>query len=205
MVELLVVVFAVVMAGCLILPLLARPKINHSRIKCVNNLKNVGLACRIYAADNADLFPWETKDSFGIIRPQLTNDVAFYFRSLSNELNTPKIVICPNDNRTEATNWISFGPKNISYFLSLNASELFPQSILGGDRNVTTNGVRIGPGLVRVSSNSFFGWDDTQHKLMGNTVMGDGSVHQLGNASFRKASKVFYDSTNFNELTLAVP
>src|SRR5687768_7284049 len=29
------------------------------RIKCVGNLKNVGLAHRIFATDNGDLFPWE--------------------------------------------------------------------------------------------------------------------------------------------------
>jgi hypothetical protein len=38
------------------------------------------------------------------------------FLSMSNELGTPKILICPSDHmRQAATNWASFGPENCSY------------------------------------------------------------------------------------------
>jgi len=48
------------------------------RIQCVNNLKQVGLAFRIWAGDHRDKFP--------------TSLVV-----MSNELSTPKILVCPSD------------------------------------------------------------------------------------------------------------
>lgn len=70
-------------------------------IKCVNNLKNIGLACRIFAADNQDAFP---------------PDVL----AMKNELATPKILHCPSDtSRTEAANWNEFDGSNISYEVHL--------------------------------------------------------------------------------------
>jgi hypothetical protein len=35
---------------------------------------------------------------------------------MSNELNSPKILICPSDtSKTAAMNWSEFGPGNLSY------------------------------------------------------------------------------------------
>jgi hypothetical protein len=67
------------------------------RIQCVNNMKQLGLAVRIWATDNADQFP-----------PDIL--------SISNEVSTPKILICPSDEvRQPAANWATFGPANCSY------------------------------------------------------------------------------------------
>jgi hypothetical protein len=58
LVELLVVIaVVVVMAGMLLLSR-HRP-VKAERIKCVNNLKNIGLASRIFATDHQDRFPFE--------------------------------------------------------------------------------------------------------------------------------------------------
>jgi hypothetical protein len=79
----------------------ARERANS--IQCVNNLKQVGLAVRVWALDNADIYP--------------TN-----FLCMSNELNTPKILLCPADtNRVAAANWAVYTDANCSY-------ELFPAS-----------------------------------------------------------------------------
>jgi prepilin-type processing-associated H-X9-DG protein len=48
-----------IMAGML-LPALAQAKSKAQTINCVNNLKQIGLAIRIYATDNKDLFPAAT-------------------------------------------------------------------------------------------------------------------------------------------------
>lgn len=66
-------------------------------IQCVNNLKQFGLAVRVWAIDNGDVTP-----------PNLV--------CLSNELSTPKILVCPTDKaRKPASDFTSFTPANCSY------------------------------------------------------------------------------------------
>jgi prepilin-type processing-associated H-X9-DG protein len=114
---------------------------------------------------------------------------------LSNEFSTPKLLICPADKeREEATNFATLRRQNVSYFLAPNAREVFPQSFLAGDRNLTTNGVRIGPGRVELKDPAQTGWDETIHKSQGNVAMGDGSVQQLSIARLRDQLK--YAETN---------
>jgi len=151
----------------------------------VNNLKNVGIAFRIYATDNHDRFPWQIPSQKDETHIDYLSDPADYIRGLSNELSTPKIVICPADKREEATNWIQFSRTNLSYFISPDASETFPQSFLAGDRNITNTLGRLPPGLNTLSTNDPVGWDETIHKYQGNACMGDGSVQQLSSARLR--------------------
>ena len=76
-----------------------------------------------------------------------------HFLSLSNELQTPKIVLCPSDGlgRVEAVNWSTnrtrgrdaaqyfAGNSSVSYFVGFEADETLPQSLLSGDRNITNS------------------------------------------------------------------
>jgi hypothetical protein len=94
----LVVAPVAIMAG-LTLPALAKAKSKAQSISCVNNLKQMGLAARIYASDHNDAYP---------------PDIG----SMKNELVNPKILICPNDpNRavTAALTWDNFDPSQSSY------------------------------------------------------------------------------------------
>jgi hypothetical protein len=83
------------------------------RISCVNNMKQLGLAVRIYANDNHDVFP---------------KDVL----SMSNELNTTKVLVCPADtNRQAAASWSVFTPANFSYeYLAADGSGTDPARVL---------------------------------------------------------------------------
>lgn len=80
-------------------------------IACVNNMKQIGLAARVWALDNADIYP--------------TN-----FLCMSNELSTPKILVCPADtNRVVAANFSTYSDANSSYEFFI-ASETEPSQVL---------------------------------------------------------------------------
>lgn len=93
---------------------LAEAKARGQRIACVNNLKQIGLAVRIYAGDN-----------------NLANPPDFL--TMSNELSTPKILFCPaNTNLTSVKTWTEFANTRSSY-----------EYLAAGETNVDGDPTRI--------------------------------------------------------------
>src|SRR5688572_5910359 len=134
MVELLVIVVVVAILAAMLMSSLSKAKAKAQRISCVGRLKNVGLANRIFATDNAELFPWErssARETNRINFPDLTGlspgeQVVRIYQTLSNELSTPRIPVCPADVRKWAENWEKLTTNNISYFVGLSARESLP-------------------------------------------------------------------------------
>jgi len=204
LVELLVMLGVIALVAGILLPRWASERASkerrRNRIVCVSNLKNVGLAFRIFATDNNDLFPARLMASNGM---DLTSiDLLEVYRSLSNELSTPKLLHCPDDKKREADDWyqVNFDtitPKNISYFTSLSADETLPQTILGGDRNLATNWVAVGPGLFAMGTNVQVGWTEELHRGQGDVLMGDGSVMQMSSNNLKASLKDQGIETNY--------
>jgi hypothetical protein len=82
-------------------------------LACMNNMKQIGLAARLYANDHGNVFPPD-------------------FVAMRNELNTPKILFCPASPTGErAADWAQLTPAAISYqFLNPNGNESDPQKPL---------------------------------------------------------------------------
>ena len=106
------------------------------------------------------------------------------FQVMSNELSTPKVLICPTDTRDAATNFDFLRNSNISFFIGIDAGESNPQLILGGDRNIT-NGTLVKNGILEVTTNTPVGWTAEQHNHVGNLLLSDGSVQQLSQSGLR--------------------
>jgi prepilin-type N-terminal cleavage/methylation domain-containing protein len=183
LIELTVVIAVIALLAAIFLPALAMAKQKVKRMGCVNLLKSMGVGFRIFANDKGDRFSWQASTNQPE-RLDLRNEeeVAWVFLALSNELATPKSLICPADTRMPAHAWAGLTRSNISYFVGLDAGDTSPQMLLAGDRNLTTNGVPAGPGLVRITTPVAWGFTKAMHRRSGNVVLGDGSVQQMTRA-----------------------
>src|SRR5207249_3394840 len=183
---------------------LAKAKAKAARISCVNNLKQVGLGFRMFSNDHSERFPWYIPDANqnpagdGALAAQSSSlptstqnidDNITIYRSISNEVNSPKVLVCSSDNKTRASTWdiaTGFKAGNLSYIVGLDADETRPQTILSGDRNViggTAGGTATAkqlswnntafpnPPAQGVASDA--GFDISVHKNAGNLGLGD--------------------------------
>lgn len=194
-----------------------RPK--AARIKCVNNLKTIGTAYRVWI-DSGDRMQMMSSVADGGWRDYMTNGNAGPFcwtnyAIMINELGMePKILVCPADirrpamyfsksNTSYSANGLFNDNSSVSYFVGVTAGDIFPQSVLGGDRN-------LGRGLVPkhdfgfspsgtngndviIQTNSLadpVSWSLEMHSMgnaegCGNVLHGDGSVWTVTSAEFR--------------------
>jgi len=180
--EVLVVIFVIVFVVALLLPALAAAKRKHARIGCVNNLKQIGIAFRLWEGDNNDKYPMSVSvTNGGAMELIATGNVAACFQVMSNELSTPKILLCPEDtHRAYATNFSTgFSGANISYFVSPDAVETYPQMILNGDDNLLVDGKPVQPGILNLRTGTTIAWTKDRHHGVGNIGMADGSAMQV--------------------------
>ena len=165
------------------------PRHGPSKISCINNLKHVGLAFRTFAEDHAGLFPAAVSTNNGGVKELAqSDDLAFFtFQVMSFELTTPRLLLCPLDKeRSFATNWVHFQSTNFSYFVGLDSLDIYPQSFLSGDPDLTVNGNPVTKGHWALTTNMTVGWAGTLHGNAGNVLFGDGRVDRLMNSMLQQ-------------------
>jgi prepilin-type N-terminal cleavage/methylation domain-containing protein len=159
--ELLVVIAVVGILALFPLSALALSKSAAHRLTCVSNLKQVGLAFRLWADNHAGRYPMRVSAAQG--GPQMSSPVTSFaanpsgnlvniyrlFQVMSNELNTPKVLYCPMEYDStvfQATAWSGAsgvnlnGNNNLSYFVGVDADPFSPRMLLSGDHNMGNSG-----------------------------------------------------------------
>ena len=221
LIELLVVIAIIAILAGLLLPALAKAKAKAIKINCASNLKQVGIAYKVWQGDNQDQWPMNlmgnanagyggyqalpTLNANGQSNTWL-NAYQVYL-VMSNELSNPKVIIDPADSRTAATNWTQIalgsnvpssstnGNSFCSYFIGKDANETYPQMFLSGDRNVgfnTLNGISYSNDIVTFGTN-------LNQAPINNAAFGftQGIHNTSGNVGLADASVQQYSSSAF--------
>jgi prepilin-type processing-associated H-X9-DG protein len=229
--ELLAVLATLALFAGVALPVLANTKARSQRLTCFANLRQIGHALQVWGNEHANRTPWRTDVSEGGTfhsSTPLRNNAWFQFAWMSNELGTPKILVCPADqnvgnSRVIASNWstsdfrggyatIGFRDRASSYTIGLDAFFDQPRSILSGDRNVQTDGInsscssQVGNAFFFASTLGFLSaWTNSIHSEAGNVLFYDGQVEQLSIPGFRKALNAPYRDIDNGFLHLLIP
>ena len=198
----------------MLLPALSRAKAKAQRITCGNNLKQVGLAVRLWADNNDGKFPWKVDQALGGGQPNGTDNakVNFQLTLVSNELSSTKVLLCPNDvRRASATNFATISLTNVSYALCNEADEKRPRVILATDRNLSGfdfTGLPENINCFVLTSPETGARTATWRKgichgpNIGMVVLGDNSVQQLNDSSLAKMLIGYDPGTETDDGTL---
>jgi len=200
-IELLVMIVTIVLLLVLLFSGVPRAR-KEARLKqCVDNLKQVGLAFRVWSGDSSDRMPMQASAEQGGSKESIINGAVFHtFQVMSNELNDPKLLICPSDNRTAARDFVaSLANANVSYFVGVDATDTEPSLFLSGDRHLT-NGPLTSTRLLTLTTNSTPGWTEVMHNLVGNVALADGSVQTFDTPQLQIAALVMGATVTSNRL-----
>lgn len=201
--ELAVIVATIAMLLVLVLVGVPSAKERARRQQCVQNLKKIALAFRQWTFPSGDRYPQRTSTNYhGTMELGWRGDVYPHFLVMSNELGSPKLLVCPSDNRTPSPDFATLQSNtNISYFVGIDAEESYPQMFLAGDRNPEIDGVAAKPGIVNLQSNNMVGWTREMHNRFGNVALADGSVQGFKKLRFGLSLQETAVATN----RLAIP
>jgi prepilin-type processing-associated H-X9-DG protein len=207
LIDMMVVVVVLALLVAMLIPMLAAGKRRAMNMNCISIVKGISFSFRIWEVDHNNEYPMSYSTNSGVLVWPVTTNVAEYFRILTNEISTPKLLICPADRKhIPATNWTTdFNNSHISYFLNENANEAYPQEVMLGDDNLAINGVPVKSGFLPLSSYADVSWTAERHGHVGNIGFADGSVAEESSAGLENAFVLSTNGTPFTTNGIVIP
>ena len=208
-IELLALLVALIVLAGVALPLGSSQRTIASRseeLVCQANLRHIGRAFQLWGSDHDDQKPFLLDPSDGGIRGfGPANNVWYQFAYISNELATPRVLVCPSDTNTTriAKSWANspdggflnplYRNNSVSYFLSFHAFRDDPRALLAGDRNMQANGsgacsyAGLSFVLVYSVNQQTAIWSNSIHGLEGNILFNDATVATMSSTEVQNA------------------
>jgi hypothetical protein len=152
------IVFSLVILG-LLLPALAKTKHGAQKTDCQNNLKQIGLAFKVWALEHNDQYPFNVSTNLGgslelcvTGNDGFDRNAAAHYRIISDELGDTALLVCPDDPaKHRAANFNALQQGNLSYLLrtgtninSENSQEIIAVCPIHGNELFSDGNVRKG-------------------------------------------------------------
>jgi prepilin-type N-terminal cleavage/methylation domain-containing protein len=196
LVELLVVIAIIGILAALLLPALQQGQARAKRMECISNLREIGLACHLFANDHGGQFPTQVSTNDGGSMEFVTAgdqlQTRFYFSyklflPLSGSLGTPRLLACPADmERWSSSNFIKFNNWNLSYAIGVKTEPLNAGSVLAADRTLPlckSPGFTPNPSIGIIDPPITNGnWGPGLHDYKGDVLFADDHVEESRNA-----------------------
>lgn len=231
--ELTAVLVALAVLAALALPVLANNRERSQRVVCVNNLRLAGQGLQEWATEHGGQLQWRTSWTEGgtmvVSAPYppwqgLQNNVWFQWAWLSNDLRSPRILVCPSDtNKVQASDWTSYNPgggfahanfrdKSVSYLIGLDVLQEHTDGLVAGDRNVIFNGSLtagcssgVTPARTILPRSPNAGVGSGLHEGAGNFLFKDGRVEELSSQAFARKMALLYGNSDNSSVHFQTP
>ena len=178
----------------------------------------------MWANDHDDKFPWQWPIPDGGTLASLSPPSSFVvaaappigsaapvdwidnFRACSNELVTPKILVCPADKeKTPVEKWTFASGDTASYFYSPQANKTKPDTIVIGDRNIDGGQSLYDPSCsIYLGSSIDAACSSDLHERSSNFLLGDGSVQQWRTPELKQQISIIVNTVT-NTVSFAMP
>ena len=183
------VIAIIAILASLLLPALTKASARARQIWCGSNLRQIGVSLASFADDHRGQFPWmissreggsSESNTAGWIHGGVFLRNPWTFLALSNELSTPRVLLCPGTRGTVAPGWNRLSVMNVSYAANLHPRPGESDSPLVVDDNLSAPPI---PALqpTRRSTNEFLSWTPVRHGERGMALFADYHVESRQN------------------------